>query len=365
MQTSKKTKKNLLEEMSEMTAIAQKDLDLAKRELDEKQLLLEELAETSSKKIKEAAKTNKDLKSKVEFLQLLTNNLNDENQKLQTTNKELEIEKDRFNRMTSKLKTDLESLVLREKQLEIDRKKLIFEVEQKSQELAMASKMATVGQLSSRLVHDLRNPLTVIKNTFEILKMSKENWDPKTKERFARIEKAIKKISYQIDDVLDFVRESELHLKRIQVSEIMEDTLSDLLIPPKVKIKNDFRKVVINCDSRKLEAVFTNIITNAIQAMKDDGEIKIKIMEDGDDALVKISDTGPGIPKDVIGHMFDPLFTTKETGTGLGLSICKTIVEQHGGKIEVSSQPTLFTIRIPKNLRGFYRSSDSKLNAQN
>ena len=347
--------------MSQMTAEAQKDLDMAKRELDEKQVLLEDLAETTSKKIHEAAKTNRDLKSKVNFLQILTNNLDEENQKLQTTNQELEIEKTRHNKLSIKLKNDLEGLVLKEKQLEMDRKKLTFEVEQKSKELAMASKMATVGQLSSRLVHDLRNPLTVIKNTFEILKMTNKQFDEKTHDKFSRIDKAIKKISYQIDDVLDFVRESELHLKRISVSTIIDDAIAGIHVPSDIILKRDYRESIINCDSRKLEAVFTNIITNSIQAVNNKGEIKIKVIDNGQDAMVKISDSGGGISKETLLHMFEPLFTTKQTGTGLGLSICKTIVEQHGGKIEVTNNPTTFSLHLPKNLRGFYRAFKPKV----
>ena len=123
------------------------------------------------------------------------------------------------------------------------------------------------------------------------------------------------------------------------------------------KFRNDLRKVVVNCDARKLEAVFTNMITNGIQAVKDKGEIKIKTLDDGDYALIKIEDSGPGIQKSSMENIFEPLFTTKETGTGLGLSICKSIVEQHGGSIEVSSPPTVFTIRLPKNLMGYYRAS--------
>ena len=102
------------------------------------------------------------------------------------------------------------------------------------------------------------------------------------------------------------------------------------------------------------------LITNGIQATDNKGEVKIKVLDDGEEALIKISDTGPGITKETMAKMFEPLFTTKQTGTGLGLSICKTIVEQHGGKIEVSSRPTVFTIHLPKNIRGFYRASDPK-----
>lgn len=363
MQTSSESPDNrLLEEMSKMTITAQKDLELAKRDLEEKQLLLEELANLTNQKIKEAAKTNNDLKTKVEFLQDLSSSLDGENKKLQQANLELQSRKSTYDKLMSKLKTDLEHLVLREKELEIQRKRLTYEVERKSKELAMATKMAIVGQLSSRLAHDLRNPLTVIKNSVEILKLSLKNSDEKILDKFPRIENAIKKIAYQIDDVLDFVRQSDLHIKRRSVSEIIDSSIGNMFIPDGVKIQKDYRDVVVNGDSRKLEAVFTNLVTNAIQAMSEKGEIRIKVFDDDENALIKITDSGPGITKATMDRMFEPLFTTKETGTGLGLSICKNIVEQHGGKIEVSSPPTVFTISIPKNLRGFYKATDPKLN---
>jgi len=356
------TSNSLLEKMSSMTVIAQKELELAKYELDEKEHLLEELATITNQKIKEAARTNHDLKTKVEFLQDLSSNLDGANKKLQIANMELETQKIHYKKIKTKLKSDLENLIVREKTLEIQRTQLLYEVEEKSKKLAQAAKMANVGQLSSALVHDLRNPLTVIKSTVELIKLENKNMDEKTSKKITRIENAVKKIAYQIDDVLDFVRETELHLKRVSLSSVIESAISTISIPSTIKIKKEFRDTTINCDARKLEAVFTNLMTNAIHAMHDNGEVKINIFDNGENALVKVSDSGPGIPKYAIDKIFEPLFTTSETGNGLGLSICKTIVEQHGGIIEVSSPPTVFTLTLPKNLRGYFKASDTPKN---
>jgi len=355
--TDPESKHHLLEDLSEMTVKTYKELELTKQMLDEKELQLMDLASASNQKILESAKANRELKSKVEFLQEIATSLNEKNELLERANLELETQKAHYNQLMKKLKKDLGNIAMREKNLEIQRNKLSSEVEKKTRELIKSEKMASVGQLSSRLVHDLRNPLTVVKSTVELLKLGNKEMDQKTSEKFERIERAFKKISYQIEDVLDFVRQSELHLKRQSISEIIESTISNMDIPSSVKIRNDLRKVVINCDSRKLEAVLTNIITNAIQATKEKGEIKIKTLDDGDFAIIKIEDSGPGIVKSTMTNIFEPLFTTKETGTGLGLSICKSIIEQHGGSIEVSSPPTVFTIRLPKNLLGYYRAT--------
>ena len=362
MQTSNTDHTNkLLQDLSEMTVKTYKELELTKQVLTEKELQLMDLATLSNQKIQESARANRELKGKVEFLQEITNSLNEKNQYLERMNLELETQKAHYNQLSKKLKKDFANVVAREKNLEIQRNKLSLEVEEKTRDLIRTEKMASVGQLSSRLVHDLRNPLSVIKSTVELLKINNKKMDEKTKQKFGRIENAMKKISYQIEDVLDFVRQSELHLKRQSIEEILKSTITGLDLPKEVKIKLNSQKIIVNCDSRKLEAVFTNIITNASQAMNGKGEVKIKVIEDDEDALIKFEDSGPGISNSVMSKIFDPLYTTKDTGTGLGLSICKNIVEQHGGKIEVSSPPTVFTIRLPKNLRGYYKATDSNI----
>jgi len=350
----------LLEDLSAMTVKTYKELELTKQVLNEKELQLMDLATLANQKINDSARANRELRGKVEFLQEITTSLNEKNQYLERINLELETQKAHYNQLSNKLKKDLANIAEREKSLEIQRNRLAMEVEEKTRDLIKTEKMASVGQLSSRLVHDLRNPLSVVKSTVELLKLGNKNMDEKTTQKFQRIETALKKISYQIEDVLDFVRQSELHLKRQSVSDIINSTISGLELPKDIKIKLNLQNVVVNCDSRKLEAVFSNIITNASQAMNGKGEIKIKVVEDEDDALIKFEDSGPGMTKSVMEKIFEPLFTTKDTGTGLGLSICKSIVEQHGGEIEVSSPPTVFTIRLPKNLRGYYKASESK-----
>lgn len=131
---------------------------------------------------------------------------------------------------------------------------------------------------------------------------------------------------------------------------IINSAINGLIIPSNVKISKPQQDVVINCESRKLEAVFSNLIINSIQAMNENGEIKIRMVDLGTSIKIEFEDTGSGIPANVIPKIFEPLFTTKLTGTGLGLSICKNIVEQHGGTITVRSPPAIFTINLPKNM---------------
>lgn len=100
-----------------------------------------------------------------------------------------------------------------------------------------------------------------------------------------------------------------------------------------------------------MEVVFSNLITNAVQAIENNGELNLRINEEPKEVIVEIEDSGSGIPQENISKIFEPLFTTKPTGTGLGLVSCKNIVEQHGGTISICNNPTVFTVKLPKNSR--------------
>ena len=162
------------------------------------------------------------------------------------------------------------------------------------------------------------------------------------------IKKASERMSRQITDVLDFTRTRELQLEKTSLKNILESSLKSMVIDS-VKITKPKNDVIINCDSKQLEVVFTNLLTNAIQAMENAGEIKVGFSEEEDIVRIEVEDSGPGIPEDKIEQVFDPLFTTKSSGTGLGLVSCKNIVEQHNGTISVRNNPTVFEIKLPKN----------------
>jgi len=123
-------------------------------------------------------------------------------------------------------------------------------------------------------------------------------------------------------------------------------------VPSNIKVANlvpkDFPQVVM--DASMMRRVFSNLITNAIQAMPDGGVLEISSTIDDDTVTVNVKDTGIGIPKENLEKLFQPLFTTKSKGQGLGLAVCKRLVEAHGGTIEVDSvvgKGSTFTIKLP------------------
>ena len=209
--------------------------------------------------------------------------------------------------------------------------------------------MAIIGELTSRLAHDLRNPLSVIKTAHGIMK-EKPKMDVKQRLEYnARIDRALLRIIHLVNDVLGFVRITDLDLTETSVRSLIDSAIDSIDVPKQIEIIKPTDDLKINCDFRKLEAVLANLLTNSIQAIEEEGKIELRLSNDNNSIKLEIEDTGSGIPKSIMPKIFDPLFTTKTNGTGLGLAICKTIIEQHGGTITVKSNPTTFTIILPKN----------------
>lgn len=222
----------------------------------------------------------------------------------------------------------------------------------RTKSMEKSDKLKTIGELAARLAHDLRNPLSVIKNTIEIMEGKQRLQLEEKVIYYGRLNRAIDRISHQIEDVLDFVRPTTLHFDKYLLNEIIASTLEKIVKPDAVTINIPKNFVYCVCDSTKIEVVLTNLLVNAIQSMDNRGQIDIKLFDAKNDIMIQVSDTGCGIPEEMVSKVFDPLFTTKQTGTGLGLASCKKIIAQHNGMIKVASElkkGTTFTIILPKN----------------
>lgn len=210
--------------------------------------------------------------------------------------------------------------------------------------------LAKIGELCSSLTHNLRNPLGVISTTVQIIEStSKDSIDKKTLSRLSRITNSTTNMSNQIEDVLNFVRNKSLDLEVISFSKMLQSTINNVEIPNRVNIHLPENDISLECDHSKLEVVFMNLITNAIQAIEGKGDVFIRVNVDSDFITIDVANSGSEIPSHVLPKIFDSLFTTKASGTGLGLPFCKKTIEQHNGTISVSNNPTTFTIKLPTN----------------
>lgn len=243
---------------------------------------------------------------------------------------------------------------IRTEELEKQKNNLEHLVEEKTQELLKSERLSAIGELSGRLAHDMRNPLSVMKMSVDLINQSDGETkisDVKVVERLDLIKKSIDRISHQVDDVLGYVRSSPLKLISVSLSELIQNCIKKINLPDNIKLKFIENDLQIKCDPIKLEAVIINLIVNAIQEIPNGGNIEIRSFENDEFVVIEFVDSGEGISNENIDKVFEPLFTTKQKGTGLGLASCKNIVEQHLGKISVKNNPTTFTIMIPKELQ--------------
>jgi len=274
----------------------------------------------------------------------------------------------------------------------------VTERKQMEQMLIQSEKMASIGTLAAGVAHEINNPVGYIYSNLRILeKYNKtlEGYDKKVqnviKENSERkkddFETFIKELDslrkeYKVDylledfkdavmeslegtekvkkivlDLKDFSREEKSEMKCANINDGIEKTLNVVWneLKYKAEVKKDFGDIPeIECDIQKLEQVFMNILINAAQAIEKRGKITIKTFGEDKSVIVRISDTGKGIPKENMNKLFDAFFTTKEAGkgTGLGLSISYKIIQDHYGRIDVESEigkGTIFTIKLPVN----------------
>jgi signal transduction histidine kinase len=222
-------------------------------------------------------------------------------------------------------------------------------LKKESDEKTKLEKFAIIGKLGASISHDLRNPLTVIKGSVELLKLKKDAPLSELEEKqFTKISKSIDDISYLISDLLNFTKISDQHLQETGLLEIIQSSMDEIKIPENVKIKIPENDSKVKVDKIRIQTVISNLIKNSIDSIDGEGIISIQFTDGFDDVLLTLTDTGSGISSKDLPHIFEPLFTTKIHGTGLGLSNCKRIIEQHRGTIEVLNNPTRFLIRLPK-----------------
>jgi PAS domain S-box-containing protein len=223
---------------------------------------------------------------------------------------------------------------------------------QMEKERAKLERLAAIGELAGMVGHDLRNPLTGIKNAAYYLKKKGDTCSEANNIAMLEIiDSSIDHANKIINDLLDYSREIHLKLEERTPCLLLAEALMLVEIPDKVKFidrTHDEPKMMI--DVGKMIRIFDNFIKNAVDAMPTGGTLEVKSEQKADTVKFTFKDTGIGMSEEIKAKLFSPLFTTKAQGMGFGLAICKRIVEAHGGTVTVQStlgKGTTFTVTLP------------------
>jgi len=252
-------------------------------------------------------------------------------------------------------------VALQKKQTELER--ALVELRDTESELIQSEKMASLGQLSAGVIHEIGNPLNYSNQALFLLrKLTRaDHGDPRMEEAIDDIQDSIDRMKQIVRELREFSHKSS----EVQIEFDLEDCIrvalkmlgkeiDDASIMVSTELERGLR---VDGVKNQLTQVVINLVHNAIQAVSKDSKeggrlLRVSTRGSGDSAIVEIWDNGPGIENEDKQHLFDPFFTTKEVGegTGLGLSICYRIVEAHRGAIRVDSEPgeyTRFVITLP------------------
>ncbi len=227
------------------------------------------------------------------------------------------------------------------------------ELRDAQEKLIRGEKLAILGQLAGGVGHELRNPLGAIKNAAYFLKIALEKPEQEVKETLDLLEKEVSTSERIISSLLGFARPKPPSRHKVDVQEVIDKVVLRTAIPEGIKIVTQSEKEMphILADSGQLSQIFGNIVLNSIQAMPEGGKLVIESRLDNEKQIaISFTDTGEGIPKEIIRKLFEPLFTTKTKGVGLGLAVTKSLVEGHGGTIKVKSKVGIgstFIVKLP------------------
>jgi two-component system NtrC family sensor kinase len=235
------------------------------------------------------------------------------------------------------------------------------------EKLVQSQKLASIGELSAGIGHEINNPLAIISQETEWMQHLVKRIGEGDSKGVAELQDSLKEVLHQVgrcreitQNLLDFARRKEPVYQEVNVNKLIED-LSKLVekeaVLHQIEIRREFQQdlPLVQTDAPSLRQVVLNLLTNATHAVQKDGQIRIatKRSQNGSVDII-VADTGCGIPEAHLTKIFDPFFTTKPEGkgTGLGLSICHGIVDKLGGHISVSSEVgkgSTFVVTLPVN----------------
>ena len=216
-----------------------------------------------------------------------------------------------------------------------------------------SDRLAAIGQVAGGVAHELRNPLNVVKTSIYYLTNTRSPPPEKVQQHLERIERQIGLADRVITALSDFARLPVPEMKPVPVQDCIREVLELNPLADQVTVSVDLPAGLPPAlgDSRQLQIVFSNLIRNARDAMlPQGGSLSISAEQVDGELAVTVADTGAGIAKENLERIMEPLYSTKARGIGLGLAITRSIIEKHGGKLNVSSElgvGSRFTVRLP------------------
>ncbi len=216
-------------------------------------------------------------------------------------------------------------------------------------QLDLSHRLAAVQRLTGGVAHEIKNPLNSITLLLEVLKMK----TPETVDELEVISQEVRRLDRVVRTFLDFSRPVELNRQPLDASELLRDIVQFLLPDAgrrNIKVEVNAAKALISADKDLLRQALLNILMNALEAMPGGGDLGVSSSTQGGDCVIRIQDSGNGIPEEKLDKIFQLYYTTKENGSGIGLAQTFRAIQLHGGRIEVDSKKdlgTVFTIYIP------------------
>lgn len=230
------------------------------------------------------------------------------------------------------------------------------ELAQAKDELIRSTRLATLGQITAQIAHDLRNPLGSIRNAAYVMHDELQNVGPDLREFVEIIREETETCTAIISNLLEATQPREPSPTQVDLLLLVKSAFKRLHAPDAVELKLLCRheSFYIDFDFVQCRQMVDNLLSNALEAIRDEGCIEVEITREKEADLLRVRDTGPGVRPEHQSKVFEVLFTTKSQGTGLGLSICRQIVEKHGGTIELEqceSAGASFLVGLPRNIR--------------
>lgn len=212
-------------------------------------------------------------------------------------------------------------------------------IESAHQALLRKERLAVLGQLAGGLAHQIRNPLAAISTAAAILlKRLDLTKDPDVQQALVAIREEVREANRIITDLLDYARIKPASKERIFVHDLLDAVIEQLHVPETVVMERvEDEELEVLADARQLRDAVGNLVRNALEAMPNGGKIRLSAQADGLDVVIAVEDSGPGLRRDVISRLFEPLVTSKPLGLGLGLTLARALVENQGGALRAGT----------------------------